>query len=42
MDKIDWVAQKPAIIKRVLERGNDLEKEEIARFYGKEALSTGY
>ncbi|MEO6850767.1 MAG: plasmid maintenance system antidote protein [Mucilaginibacter sp.] len=33
-DQIDWVKQYKAIIKRVFERGNDLEKEEILRFYG--------
>jgi plasmid maintenance system antidote protein VapI len=38
MDKIDWVNQKQAIIKRVLERGNDQEKKELERFYGKEEL----
>ncbi len=38
MDKIDWVDQKQAVIKRVLERGNDQEKKELERFYGKEEL----
>jgi plasmid maintenance system antidote protein VapI len=42
MDKIDWVTQKSAIIKRVLERGNDQEKEELERFYGKDTLSIEY
>lgn len=32
-EKIDWARQKNAVINRILERGNDLEKEEIARFY---------
>lgn len=34
-DKIDWEKQKNAVIKRVFERGNEIEKEEIVRFYGK-------
>jgi antitoxin HigA-1 len=33
-DKIDWVLQKYAVIKRVFERGNEEEKNEILRFYG--------
>lgn len=43
MSKIDWQNQSSAVIKRVFERGNDIEKEEIKRFYTndkiKEALS---
>jgi len=43
MSKIDWQNQSIAVIKRVFERGNDIEKEEIKRFYSnekiKEALS---
>lgn len=35
MKKIDWQKQKRAVIKRVLERGNETEKNEITRFYGK-------
>ncbi|HEY1038228.1 MAG TPA: plasmid maintenance system antidote protein [Bacteroidia bacterium] len=38
MDKIDWQRQKQAVIKRVFERGNDKEKNEIIRFYGKETI----
>lgn len=38
MEKIDWEQQKTAIIKRVFERGNEEEKEEIKRFYGKEII----
>ena len=34
MDKINWIKQKKAIIKRVFERGNDAERQEITRFYG--------
>jgi plasmid maintenance system antidote protein VapI len=32
---IDWDKQYRAIIQRVSERGNEAEKNEIARFYGK-------
>lgn len=45
ISKIDWQNQSIAIIKRVFERGNASEKEEIKRFYNsekiKEALSEG-
>ncbi|WP_343523750.1 plasmid maintenance system antidote protein [Pedobacter sp.] len=34
-DKINWQKQYRAVIKRVLERGNDDEKNELLRFYGK-------
>jgi hypothetical protein len=34
-DKIDWIAKKTAVIKRVFERGNEEEIQEIIRFYGK-------
>lgn len=34
IDKIDWQAQRRAVIERILERGNDQEKAEIKRFYG--------
>lgn len=34
MEFIDWEKQKKAIIKRVFERGNEMEKNEIIRFYG--------
>ncbi|WP_418604151.1 HigA family addiction module antitoxin [Hwangdonia sp.] len=34
-DKIDWNKNKRAIIKRILERGNDKEINEIIKFYGK-------
>lgn len=37
-DKIDWDKNKTAIIKRVLERGNEKEKEEIINFYGKTSV----
>ncbi len=39
MDKIDWQQQKKAIIKRVFERGNKDEKNEITRFYGADTIA---
>jgi plasmid maintenance system antidote protein VapI len=36
IDNIDWEKQKTAIIKRVFERGNEIEKKEMIRFYGQE------
>jgi len=35
MAKIDWQQHKDVIIKRVFERGNDAEQDEIMRFYGR-------
>jgi plasmid maintenance system antidote protein VapI len=35
IEKIDWQRQHRAVIRRVFERGNKKEKEEIIRFYGK-------
>lgn len=35
MEKIDWQKQKRAVIQRVFERGNEQEKQEVNRFYGK-------
>lgn len=40
MNKIDWQKQKRAIIKRIFERGNDMEKKEIERFYGTETINS--
>lgn len=34
IQKIDWRQQYKAVIKRVFERGNEAEKQEIRRFYG--------
>ena len=34
IEGINWSKQKKAVILRIFERGNDLEKEEIIRFYG--------
>jgi hypothetical protein len=39
MENIDWETQKISIIKRVFERGNDIERNEIIRFYGQEAIN---
>jgi hypothetical protein len=39
MENIDWEKQKKAVIKRVFERGDEIEKEEIVRFYGKETVN---
>jgi len=38
MSKIDWQNQSIAVIKRVFERGNEIEKEEIKRFYTNEKI----
>lgn len=38
--KIDWRKQYKAVIQRVFERGNDDEKREILRFYGKDKIKT--
>lgn len=38
-EEIDWNSNKKAIIKRVLERGNDKEIKEIISFYGRETIS---
>jgi len=34
METINWEKQKNAVIKRVFERGNEIEKNEIINFYG--------
>lgn len=39
MESIDWEKQKNAIIKRVFERGDEIEKNEIVRFYGQEKVN---
>lgn len=38
MSKIDWENQKKAVIKRIFERGNDIEIQEIIAFYGRETI----
>ena len=35
INNINWINQYKAVILRVFERGNDAEKKEITRFYGK-------
>ncbi|MFA9389568.1 MAG: HigA family addiction module antitoxin [Prolixibacteraceae bacterium] len=39
INTIDWDKQKRAIIKRILERGNDDEIIELISFYGKKTVS---
>lgn len=39
MENIDWERQKNSIIKRIFERGNEIEKNEIIRFYGIEYIN---
>lgn len=36
---IDWDKQSKAIIKRVFERGDEAERTEVTRFYGKEFVN---
>ncbi|MFZ6008922.1 MAG: helix-turn-helix transcriptional regulator [Bacteroidota bacterium] len=38
INKIDWQAQRRAVIERILERGNNEEKAEIKRFYGESVV----
>jgi plasmid maintenance system antidote protein VapI len=38
MESLNWDKQKKAIINRVFERGNDMEKKEIIRFYGAKTI----
>ncbi len=40
IDKIDWEKQKKAVINRVFERGNQIEKNEIVKFYGAEIVQS--
>jgi plasmid maintenance system antidote protein VapI len=35
---IDWEKHSISVIERVFDRGNDVQKEEIVRFYGKEKV----
>lgn len=37
-NKIDWIKNKRAVIKRIFERGNDVEIEEIISYYGKSMI----
>jgi antitoxin HigA-1 len=38
IESIRWNKQKLAVIKRIFERGNEQEKQEIIRFYGAKAI----
>ena len=38
MDSIDWERQYKAVIERIFERGDDDEKKEMIRFYGKDKV----
>ncbi len=38
LEMINWKKQKNAVLKRVFERGNKIEKKEIIRFYGEEII----
>lgn len=38
MASIDWHKNKPAIINRIFERGNEQEIREIIRFYGRDVV----
>ena len=40
INKIDWQKQSTAVIKRVLERGNDIEKKTILDFYGQKKIKS--
>ena len=40
IQKIDWRQQYKAVIKRVFERGNETEKQEIRRFYGTSKINS--
>jgi hypothetical protein len=37
-DNINWVSKQSAVIKRIFERGNEAEIQEIIGFYGKETV----
>lgn len=36
--RLDWQKQKKAIVRRIFERGNDIEIKEILSFYGREVI----
>lgn len=38
MNHLDWQKQRKAIIRRIFERGNDIEIKEIISFYGREVI----
>lgn len=39
MDRIDWQRQAKVVIRRVFERGDEQEKKEITRFYGRAKIN---
>lgn len=39
IESIHWNKQKLAVIKRIFERGNEQEKQEITRFYGAKVIA---
>ena len=39
-EKIDWEEYKPSVIQRIFERGDDTEKAEMVRFYGKSVVDS--
>ena len=39
INHIDWEKQYKAVLKRIFERGNEEEKKEITRFYGKAKMN---
>lgn len=39
ISKIDWDKQYRAVIQRVYERGNEIEKQELINFYGQEKIN---
>jgi addiction module HigA family antidote len=38
IENIDWTKYQNAVINRIFERGNQKEKDEIIRFYGKDVV----
>jgi addiction module HigA family antidote len=38
-ENIDWIKQKKVVIRRVFERGNEDEKNEIKRYYGEATVN---
>jgi len=38
INKIDWQKQRKAVIRRIFERGNEIEIKEIISFYGKDII----
>ena len=36
---IDWDKQYKAVIRRIFERGNETEKQELIHFYGEEKIN---